>query len=52
MSERQVSKLPVLEDGLLVGIITAVDITRVEPAYVKYLKNVIDSKTPASSKAK
>jgi CBS domain-containing protein len=46
MSEKRVSKLPVLEDGLLVGIITATDIMRVEPEYVKYLKNLIDSKTP------
>jgi CBS domain-containing protein len=52
MSEKQVSKLPVLQDGLLVGIITATDIMRVEPAYVKYLINLIDSKTSASSKAK
>jgi CBS domain-containing protein len=49
MSQKQVSKLPVLEDGLLVGIITATDIIRVEPEYVKYLKNLVDSKI---SKAK
>jgi CBS domain-containing protein len=52
MSEKQVSKLPVLEDGLLVGIITATDIMRVEPDYVKYLKDLIDSKKPAFSKVK
>ncbi len=47
MSQKQVTKLPVLEDGVLVGIITATDIMRVEPEYVKYLKNLIYSKTPA-----
>ena len=52
MSEKQVSKLPVLEGGLLVGIITATDIMRVEPEYVKYLRNLIDSKAPASFKVK
>ncbi len=45
MSDRRVSKLPVLEEesGLLVGIITSTDIIRVEPAYVEYLKGLISS---------
>ena len=51
MSSRQVSKLPVIEDdsGLLVGIITASDIVRVEPGYVGYLKDLIFSKSSRPS---
>lgn len=44
MSEKQVSKLPVLSEGILVGIITSSDIMRVEPEYVKYLKNLSKQK--------
>ena len=44
MSKRHVSKLPVLQDGLLVGIITATDIIRVEPEYVKYLRALSENR--------
>lgn len=45
MSERHVSKLPVVDDesGLLVGIITSTDIMRMEPSYVAFLKDLISS---------
>jgi len=46
MSERHVSKLPVLNtEGLMVGIITLTDVIRVEPEYVKYLEDLIHSKS-------
>ena len=45
MSERNVSKLRVIdESGLLSGIITSTDIIRIEPGYVKFLKDLIESK--------
>jgi len=44
MSKKQVSKLPVLQDGVLIGIITATDIIRVEPEYVKYLKGLSEAR--------
>jgi CBS domain-containing protein len=45
MSERHVSKLPVIDDesGLLVGVITSGDIMRLEPSYVEFLKELITS---------
>lgn len=42
MTERNVSKLPVLDEGLLVGVISASDIMRVEPTYVTYLRGLIE----------
>ena len=49
MSERHVSKLPVLDtEGLLVGIITSTDIIRVEPEYIKYLEDLIYSKSSST----
>lgn len=42
MTERNVSKLPVMDDGILVGVISASDIIRVEPTYVTYLKGLIE----------
>ena len=44
MSERKVSKLPVLEDGKLVGIITSTDIIRTEPFMVDYLHELIKAR--------
>ncbi len=43
MSERRVSKLPIIDDesGLLVGIISSNDILRVEPSYITHLKGLI-----------
>ncbi|MDG6904536.1 MAG: CBS domain-containing protein [Nitrososphaerota archaeon] len=42
MTEKNVSKLPVLDEGLLVGVISASDIIRVEPTYVTYLRGLIE----------
>jgi CBS domain-containing protein len=42
MTEKNVSKLPVLDAGLLVGVISASDIIRVEPTYVTYLRGLIE----------
>ena len=51
MSERHVSKLPVLDsEGLLVGIITSTDVIRVEPEYVKYLEDLIHSKSSSTAR--
>lgn len=45
MSERHVSKLPVVDDesGLLVWVLTATDTIREEPSYVEYLKELVAS---------
>jgi CBS domain-containing protein len=45
MSQNKVSKLPVLDNGLLVGIITSTDIIKVEPQYVEHLKDLIAGKS-------
>jgi CBS domain-containing protein len=37
MTEKQIKKLPVLENGRIVGIITASDIVRIEPALFEIL---------------
>ena len=42
MTERNVSKLPVLDEGIVVGVISASDIMRVEPTYVTYLRGLIE----------
>jgi CBS domain-containing protein len=44
MSEKKVSKLPVLEDGKLIGIITSTDIIRTEPMMVGYLHELIKAR--------
>ena len=49
MTERNVSKLPVLDDGILVGLLSASDIIRVEPSYVEYLKGLIERKVQRPS---
>lgn len=41
MTEKGVSKLPVLNDGKLVGVITSTDIIRVEPTQVGYLQELV-----------
>lgn len=41
MNEKRVSKLPVLEDGKLVGIVTSTDIIRAEPIQVGYLQELV-----------
>lgn len=45
MTERDITKLPVLDDGILVGVISASDIIRVQPTYVSYLRGLIERKT-------
>jgi CBS domain-containing protein len=44
MSQKKVSKLPVLEDGKLVGIITSTDIINTEPMMVGYLHELIKAR--------
>jgi CBS domain-containing protein len=41
MSEKQISKLPVVKDGKLVGIITSSDVIRTEPVQVRYLQELV-----------
>jgi CBS domain-containing protein len=41
MTQRKVSKLPVLDGSKLVGIITSTDIIRTEPAQVAYLQELV-----------
>ncbi|MDG7001810.1 MAG: CBS domain-containing protein [Nitrososphaerota archaeon] len=41
MNEKRVSKLPVLENGKLVGIVTSTDIIRAEPIQVGYLQELV-----------
>ncbi len=42
MTEKNVTKLPVLDEGTLVGVISASDIIRIEPTYVSYLRGLIE----------
>jgi CBS domain-containing protein len=44
MSENKVSKLPVLENDKLIGIITSTDIIRTEPMMVGYLHELIKAR--------
>lgn len=46
MTEKNVSKLPVLDEGILVGLISASDIIRIEPTYVNYLRGLIEKNVP------
>jgi CBS domain-containing protein len=41
MSQKQVSKLPVVKNGELVGIITSTDVIRMEPVQVGYLQELV-----------
>ncbi len=41
MSEKHVTKLPVVKDGKLVGIITSTDIINAEPVQVRYLQELV-----------
>jgi CBS domain-containing protein len=49
MTEKNVSKLPVLDDEILVGLVSASDIIRVEPSYVGYLRGLIEKNVQRSS---
>ena len=44
MSTKKVSKLPVMENGRLVGIITSTDIINTEPVMVGYLHELIKAR--------
>lgn len=44
MTEKNVSKLPVLDQGLLVGVVSSTDIIRVAPEYLTYLRGLIEKK--------
>lgn len=44
MTQKRVSKLPVLEDGKLVGIISSTDIINTEPTMVGYLHELIKAR--------
>lgn len=46
MTEKKIKKLPVIEDGKLVGIITASDIIVVEPKLIENIANLISIKIP------
>lgn len=41
MVAKSVSKLPVMSDGSLVGIITSTDILRIEPTQIHYLRGLL-----------
>ena len=41
MTEKYVSKLPVVKDNNLVGIITSTDVIRAEPMQVGYLQELV-----------
>ncbi len=41
MTQKHVSKLPVLRDRKLVGIVTSTDVIRAEPMQVKYLQELV-----------
>lgn len=45
MTEKNVTKLPVLDDRILVGVISASDIIRAEPTYASYLRSLIERNT-------
>ena len=44
MSAKKISKLPVIDSGKLVGIITSSDIIRHEPSMVGYLRELIKTR--------
>ena len=45
MTEKNVTKLPVLDEGILVGVISASDIIRAEPTYASFLRSLVERKT-------
>ena len=44
MVAKNVSKLPVMSQGALVGIITSTDILRIEPTQINYLRSLLPAK--------
>jgi CBS domain-containing protein len=50
MSERKIKKLPVVEEGKLVGIVTSMDIMRTEPKLISQLGELICPYYPSGKK--
>lgn len=46
MFERKIKKLPVVEDGRLVGLVTLTDMVRVQPHIIKVLKELATAEPP------
>ncbi|MCW4001618.1 MAG: CBS domain-containing protein [Candidatus Bathyarchaeota archaeon] len=46
MFEKKIKKLPVVEDGQLVGLVTLTDMVRVQPQIIKVLKRLVKAKLP------
>ena len=46
MFERKIKKLPVVEDGRLVGLVTLTDMVRVQPHIIKMLKELVTAEPP------
>jgi CBS domain-containing protein len=46
MFERKIKKLPVVEDGRLVGLVTLTDMVRVQPHIIKVLKELSKAEPP------
>ena len=46
MFKKKIKKLPVVEDGQLVGLVTLTDIVRVQPQIIKVLKSLAKAKLP------
>ena len=46
MFKKKIKKLPVVEDGQLVGLVTLTDIVRVQPQIIKVLKKLAKTELP------
>ena len=46
MFRKKIKKLPVVEDGRLVGLVTLTDMVRVQPQIIKILKNLARTEPP------
>jgi len=46
MFKKKIKKLPVVEDGRLVGLVTLTDIVRVQPQIIKILKKLAKTELP------
>ncbi|HVB11968.1 MAG TPA: CBS domain-containing protein [Nitrososphaerales archaeon] len=42
MTEKEVSKLPVFDEGILAGVISSTDIIRVDTTYISFLRGLIE----------
>jgi len=50
MSDKRIKKLPVVEDGKLVGIVTSMDLVRTEPKLIAQLSDLICPYYPVKKK--